>query len=240
MYSLFIGYPIGKKIWGDRQIKEPVKEIAKHNDKVEPKKAVAISIIFVLMIFFYIVQKIPFTDIVVKPYVTSTLAALACIITGCISQKKAVLGLNWDIVGRLAACLGLAAVLKSAGGIDILAGWFMKLTGVNMSPFAIFAILVLFAQVTSLFISNSTAISIALLVVMAIAPEMNLNVPAFAMGIVFGASMGASCPLSGSTWGISMAAGYQFRDYFKYGITVDALGYIVILIMIPLIMGLTV
>ena len=240
LYSLFIGYPLGKKIWGSRQVTEQTKAVAKHNDNVEPKKAVAIGIIFFLMVFFYIVQKVPFTDITVKPHVTSTFAALACIITGCISQKKAVLGLNWDIVGRLAACLGLATVLKSAGGIDILANWFMQLAGTRMSPFAIFAVLVLFAQITSLFISNSTAISIAVLVVMAVAPEMNLNVPAFTMGIIFGSSMGASCPLSGSTWGISMAAGYEFRDYFKYGIAVDLLGYIAVLVMIPATMGLTV
>ena len=100
--------------------------------------------------------------------------------------------------------------------------------------------LVLFAQVTSLFISNSTAISIALLVVMAIAPQMGLNVPAYAMGIVFGASMGCSCPLSGSTWGISMAAGYQFKDYFRYGIWVDLMGFAMVIVMIPLLMGLTV
>mgnify|MGYP002516978578 FL=1 len=240
LYSLFIGYPLGKKIWGNRNTEALTKDIKEHKDQVEPKKAVAIAIIFTLMVFFYIVQKVPFTDIVVKPHVTAVLSALACIITGCISQKKAVLGINWDIVGRLAACLGLATVLKYAGGIDIIAGWFMKLAGANITPFALFAILGLFAQVTSLFISNSTAISIALLVVMSIAPTMGLNVTAFAMGIVFGASMGASCPLSGSTWGISMTAGYQFRDYFKYGIAVDALGYLTVLIMVPLVMGLTV
>ncbi len=240
LYCLIIGYPLGQKIWGARQPVSPTKEVDAHNDKVEPKKAVAIGIIFSFMVFFYIVQKIPFTDIEVKPHITSTFAALACIITGCISQKEAVIKLNWDIVGRLAACLGLATVLKSSGGIDILANWFMKLAGVNMSPFMIFAVLVLFSQITSLFISNSTAISIALLVVMSIAPKMGLNVPAFAMGIVFGASMGATCPLSGSTWGISMAAGYKFKDYFKYGVMADLLGYILVLITVPMIMGLTV
>ena len=75
---------------------------------------------------------------------------------------------------------------------------------------------------------------------MAIANEMSLNVPAFAMGIIFGASMGCCCPLSGSTWGISMAAGYKFKDYFRYGVWIDALGYIATIIMIPLIMNLTV
>lgn len=239
LYCLFIGYPLGKKIWGKRDQSEMTKKITERTEEPKKSKMVAICIIFALMVFFYIVQKIPFTDIEVKPHITSTLAALACIITGCISQKKAVMNLNWNIIGRLAACLGLATVLKEAGGIDIISEWFMGLTGADVSPFVIFAILVLFAQVTSLFISNSTAISIALLVVMSIAPEMNLNVPAYAMGIIFGSSMGCSCPLSGSTWGISMAAGYKFRDYFKYGVLIDILGYIATIVSVPLIMGLT-
>jgi di/tricarboxylate transporter len=116
----------------------------------------------------------------------------------------------------------------------------MLTAGTHMSPYAIFIVLVLFAQIVSLFISNSTAISVALLVVMAIAPTMSLNVPAYAMGIILGASMGCSCPLSGSSWGISMAAGYKFKDYFKYGILIDALGFIAVVVSVPLIMGLTI
>ena len=240
LYSLFIGYPLGKRIWGNREQSELSDDTRfEHNDHPKKSKVVAITVIFVLMVFFYIVQKVPFTDIELKPHVTSTFAALLCIITGCISQNKAAKNLNWNIIGRLAACLGLAKVLQEAGGIDLIADGFMKLVGLNASPFVIFAILVLFAQITSLFISNSTAISVALLVVMAIAPGMNLNVPAYAMGIVFGASMGCSCPLSGSTWGISMAAGYKFNDYFKYGVWIDLIGYIATIISVPLIMGLT-
>lgn len=239
LYCLYIGYPLGKKIWGNRKPEETEMQIAEVNTEIKKSKAISISVIFVLMVFFYIFKKIPFTDITVDPVVTAVCAALACIITGCISQKKAAMNVNWNIVGRLAACLGLAKVLESAGGIDIVADWFMKVIGNRLSPFAIFAILVLFAQVFSLFISNSTAISVTLLIVMAIAAPMNLNVPAYAMGIVFGSSMGASCPLSGSTWGISMAAGYKFKDYYKYGALIDLFGYIATIVSVPLLMGLT-
>lgn len=240
-YCLFIGYPLGKKIWGNRNSTAEINiDDNKASKQLDKRKCISIAIIFVVMIFFYIYQKIPFTDIVIEPHITAVLSALACIITGCISQKKAVMNVNWNIVGRLAACLGLAKVLQTAGGIDLIADWFMSVIGGNLSPFAIFAVLVLFAQIFSLFISNSTAISVTLLIVMAIAETMSLNVPAFALGIVFGASMGASCPLSGSTWGISMAAGYEFKDYFKYGVFIDALGYIATITFIPLIMGLTV
>lgn len=239
LYSLFVGYPLGKRIWGDREDGEYSGKLKEHNTEVKTSKLVSMCVIFALTVFFYIVQKIPFTDIEVKPHITSTFGALACIATGCISQKKAVTELNWDIVGRLAACLGLAKVLESAGGIKLISEGFMHLVGNDMAPFAIFAILVLFSWAVSLVISNSTAISIALLVVISIAPQLGLNVPAYAMGIVFASSMGCTCPLSGSTWGISMAAGYRFKDYLKYGIAVDLLGVAAVLIAVPAIMGLT-
>ena len=73
---------------------------------------------------------------------------------------------------------------------------------------------------------------------MAVAPSLSLNVPAYAMGIVLAASMGASCPLSGSTWGMSMSVGYRFRDYFKYGALIDLLAYLIILVTVPCFMGL--
>lgn len=239
-YILLIGYPLGKRIWGSR-----VRTSDDHSAAVERKdmslpKGIAISIIFVVMVLLYITRRIPFTSVSVPPYLTAILAALACIITGCISQKKAIASVNWNIVGRLAACLGLAKALSHAGGIDLVADGFMRIAGAWMSPTLLFVLLTFLAMVLSLFVSNSTAISVAVLVVISIAPQMHLNVPAFAMGITLSASMGASCPLSGSTWGISMSAGYEFRDYFKYGVLLDLLCYAVIAVSVPLTMGLTV
>lgn len=239
-YVLLIGYPLGKKIWGDRETESDYANTIIEDATVDKHKAISICVIFVLMVVLYITQRIPLTNVSVPPHLTSTLAALACIITGCISQKKAIESVNWNIVGRLAACLGLAKALKAAGGIDLVSNWFMNLVGANLSPLALFILMVFLAQALSLVISNSTAISITLLVIISVAPTLALNVPAFAMGIVLAASMGASCPLSGSTWGISMAAGYKFRDYFKYGILIDLLAFITIVIMVPAMMGLTV
>lgn len=238
-YCLTIGYPLGKRIWGNRAIESDYKQSQVKEIKLNKRKVIAISIIFAGMVCLYITQKIPFTDIEVQPQITSTLAALACIITGCISQKKAIEQVNWNIVGRLAGCLGLAKALSEAGGITLLSKWFMNITQTGFSPLLLFIALVLIAQITSLFISNSTAISITLLIVLSIAPSLNLNARAYAMGITLAASMGACSPLSGSTWGISMSAGYQFRDYFKYGIMIDALACLAILVSVPLLMGLT-
>lgn len=243
-YCLFIGYPLGKKVWGDRQVDEEKlnDELNKRSENIEFKldKSIILAIIFVFTIFMYIYQKIPFTNIKVVPAITAVCAALACIVTGCVSQKRIVTKINWDIIGRLGGCLGLAAALSACGGVAILSDLFSKIHGGNINPYLLFIIMVFLAQFTSLFISNSTAISITLIVVMSMATTYNLNAPAYAMGIALGASLGASCPLSGSTWGISMAGGYKFSDYFKYGVLADVLGFICVIVFVPLIMGLTI
>ena len=157
--------------------------------------------------------------------ITSTSAALLCIITGCISQKKAIFSVDWNIVGRLAASLGLAKALESAGGTALITEIFKCVVGENISPLLLFCIVVFLVQMTSNFMSNSTAILIVLPIIIAIAPEMGLNTYAYALGITIGAGIPLSCPLASSTLGMSMSAGYKFNDYFKYSIIFELISY---------------
>ena len=230
LYCLFIGRKRGEKIWGNRPDEE-YELIPNETDYSKPKMIV-ISLIFAATVVLYITEWLPLA-------ITSTSAALLCIITGCITQKKAIASVNWNIVGRLAGCLGLAQALEAAGGTEIIANAFTDLVGGKLSPFLLFALLVLLVQVVSEFMSNSTAILIVLPIVIAIAPRLGLNSYSFALGITLAAGISLSCPLASSTLGISMSCGYRFNDYFKYNIFMDIIAYIVIIIMVPLIYGLT-
>ena len=231
LYCLFIGRKRGEKIWGNRPDEEY--ELIPNESNYSRVKMIIIALIFAATVVFYITEWLPLA-------ITSTSAALLCIITGCITQKKAIASVNWNIVGRLAGCLGLAQALEAAGGTEIIANTFTNLVGGRLSPFLLFALLVLLVQVVSEFMSNSTAILIVLPIVIAIAPRLGLNAYSFALGITLAAGVSLSCPLASSTLGISMTCGYRFNDYFKYNIFMDIIAYIVIIIMVPLIYGLTV
>lgn len=232
LYCLFIGRKRGEKIWGGRQ--DDIEYELKPNEANYNKpKMLIMAVIFVVNVVLYITEWIPLA-------ITSTIAALLCIITGCITQKKAITSVNWNIVGRLAGCLGLAKALEDAGGTEIIANTFTNLAGTRLSPFMLFAILVLLVLVVSEFISNSTAILIVLPIVLAIAPNLGLNSYSFALGITFASGVALSCPLASSTLGMSMTVGYKFNDYFKYSIFFDIISYVTILIMVPLVYGLTI
>ncbi len=233
LYCLFVGRKIGEKIWGNRPDDDSEYQAASENIQYKHSKMIIVAVIFIATVIFYITEWLPLA-------ITSTAAALLCIITGCISQKKAILSVNWNIVGRLAGCLGLAKALEFSGGTALIAKWFGKLVGDSISPFLLFCILVFLVQFTSEFISNSTAILIVLPIVLAIAPTMGLNTYTFALGITIASGVALSSPLASSTLGMSMSVGYRFNDYFKYSIFFDIIAYITIIVMVPLIYGLTV
>lgn len=231
LYCLFIGYKRGEKIWGNDESGDSDYQFPAPAEAKSRTKMIIMAVIFVATVVLYITEWLPLA-------ITSTTAALLCIITGCITQKKSIVSVNWNIVGRLAGCLGLAKALEAAGGTKLIADFFSWLVGDSISPYLLFCILILLVQITSQFISNSTAILIVLPIVLAIAPELGLNTYAFTLGVTIASGMALSCPLASSTLGMSMSVGYKFNDYFKYSIFFDILAYITIIITVPLIYGL--
>lgn len=232
VYCLFIGRKRGEKIWGDRE--DDFKRFAdkSESNNYAVKKMIIMACIFAAMVLFYITEWVPLA-------ITSTSAALLAIITGCISQKKAVASVNWNVVGRLGACLGIAKALTASGGSALVAEYFQKIVGDNISPYLLFCILILMVQITGELITDSTAIVMVLPIVISIAPVLGLNTYAYALGITLAVAVGYSTPLGSSTLGMAMSAGYKFRDFFKYSIWFDILAYLMIIITVPLIYGLT-
>lgn len=232
VYSLTVGRRLANKIWGGRE-DEGDFAVTTGDGEHKKSKIIIVAVIFLATVVLYITEWLPLA-------VTSTVAALLCIITGCISQKKAISSVNWNIVGRLAGCLGIAKALEAAGGTKLIAEGFSRLVGDSVSPYMLFCLLALLVLVTSEFISNSTAILIVLPIVIAIAPDLGLNAYTFALGITLASGVALSCPLASSTLGMSMSVGYRFNDYFKYSIFFDTLTYIVIITLVPLFYSLTV
>mgnify|MGYP003318723504 FL=1 len=229
IYCLTIGRILAKKIWGNRPEEEY--EAVKDDNNYPKWKMITMGIIFVATVVFYITEWIPLA-------ITSTAAALLCIILGLIKQKKAITSVNWDIVGRLAGCLGIGKALEVSGGTALIADGFAKIVGTDINPFLLFCLLVLLVQVVSMFISNSTAILIVLPILIAIAPGMGLNTYAYALGITLASGVALSCPLASSTLGMSMVAGYKFNDYIKHNLFLDIIAYGLIILLVPLIYGL--
>jgi di/tricarboxylate transporter len=73
LYSLFIGYPLGKRIWGNRDRFEDCEIAAAEDVNIDKRKFYTMIIINILMLISYVVAIVP-------PAVTAVSAALLCII----------------------------------------------------------------------------------------------------------------------------------------------------------------
>ena len=232
VYCVFFGYKRGKKIWGDREDDGSVEMTTVENKQIDKRK-------FYTMIAIMIFMVVGFVTEFISAAMTATVAGVLCIITGCVSQKKAISSINWNVLGRLGGVLGLSKVLTAAGTIDLMSGWVQNVLGTSMSPWVLFAVCVLLAQLLSMVLFNSTAILLVLSFVLTLAEPMGLNPVAFAFGITMGASVVFSSPLAGTSNQMTMAAGYKFKDFIRYGLPIDIAGYLALIIFVPMFFPLT-
>ncbi|MCR5041205.1 MAG: anion permease [Clostridia bacterium] len=238
LYVGFIGYPLGKKIWGKRDEYNDI-PVAEGEDVNAPapnqKKMPIMIVIFVLTILGFI-----FSDQLKKLIpncnlgMISLVSAILCVLTGCISHKKAIKSINWNLGIWFCACLGIAAGLDNSGGGELLANWFISLFGENVSPLVLYIALVVLVTVLTQFLSNSTVLAIVLPVVFSVTGRLGFNSYAFAVGLTISGAMAVATPLANSTIAMSMVAKYRFSDFVKYAGPITLMAIIVLSIVVPL------
>ncbi len=237
LYAGFIGYPLGKKIWGNRpeyNATLSVEEDEKLPEK-NPKKMKIMSIIFICTIVLFVCCD--WIKLIIPNFniaIVSILSAVACVLTGCISHKKAMASINWSLAIWFCASLGIAAGLSKSGGGELLANQFIGLFGESIPSFVLFTAFLILVVVLTQFLSNSTVLAIILPIVFSITEGMGYNTYAFAVGLTVAGAMAVATPLANTTIGMSMVANYKFSDYLKYGGPMTLIALAILLILTPL------
>lgn len=235
-YAGFIGYPLGKKIWGGREDYSYVPVDKKADKNVEHKKGkmILMAVIFLMTLVLFVCadtikKSVPAFNI----GTVALISALACVLTGCISHKDAIKSINWNLAIWFCACLGIAAGLNSSGGGELMATWFIGLFGENASPMVLYCAFLVLVTVLTQFLSNSTVLTIVLPVVFSITTKMGYNTYSFAIGLTIAGAMAVATPLANTTIGMSMVAEYKFNDYLKYGGPMTIIAMIILIILVP-------
>ena len=235
-YCGFVGYPLGKKLWGKRPEYDetPASENGEKLPTPNKPKMIIMGIIFVLTVLMFIfcdqIKKvIPNMNIAM----VSIVSCLACILTGCIDHKSAIKSVNWSLAVWFCSSLGMATGLEKSGGGELLANWFIGLFGADASPFVLYAAFLILVVVLTQFLSNSTVLAIILPVVFSITGGLGLNTFSFAVGLTIAGAMAVATPLANTTIGMSMVAKYKFSDYFIYAGPFTLMALAVLLILVP-------
>lgn len=231
LFSLTWGYRHSQRVWGDRPEADMGLVPSQHRSGSQsPQDRRRLGIMFViitLMILSYALALLPTVE-------TAMCAAMLCVLTGCCKVGDIVKKLHWESVVFLATCLGLAEGLTDAGSGDLIGHAVSSALGSVTSPMVIFAVLTLLTLVISQFITNSTALIIVLPVAFSLCGQYGFQYMPFCVGITLAASIACCTPLAAAQITMTQVAGYEFSDYLRYGWFLSLLGYLGILIFVPL------
>lgn len=213
IYTAFIGYPLGKKIWGNREeTKMDIEEDKAHdimNAQYDSKKVTTMMVVFLLMVGGYLWGKYP-------PAIIASTAVVLILVLDLTTFKSLITNIDWNVGLMLGALLGFAAAFEGSGAGVIIANGVMNALGDNASPLVLLMIVTIMTIFLSNFCSNAATVVIFLPMVIPIAQAYGFSVLPFVFGIVFVASYACSTPIAHAQIMMTMVAGYRFSDYFRW------------------------
>lgn len=228
LYVMFVGLPLGKKIFPAGDNGAAVAAGRLPDSTPFSRKKFVISIFVLALVIFLSVSEICSVGCSVL------IGALVCLVSGAVKQKEALANVDWSTVIWFACCMGLAKALSVSGANTLIANTLMSFIGSDVNPYFLLAFVILVTMVLSNFIANVTTAVIMLPIVMPLVDQFGYNPMAFAVGIVFGATIAIATPLANGFLGMTQSYGYKFKDYVLYGLPLMAVEYIAAVALIPL------
>jgi di/tricarboxylate transporter len=199
----------------------------------EKKAPLAILGIMVFMISgllsgLEVIPKIPIVEV-------ALVAAFFVLVTGCLDPSEAYQAIEWKVLFLIIGMLGLGQALQFSGLADMLAHKVVNATR-GMDPRVLVALFYLLAAVLTEMVSNNAVA--ALLTPLAIIVSFQLGVDAkpFIAAVMFGSSASFATPIGYQTnTFVYGAGGYHFGDFFKAGLPLAVILWIVASLLIPVI-----
>lgn len=171
---------------------------------------------------------------VVTTTVAALIAAMAVILTGCMTMDEAYDAIDWKSIVLIAGMIPMSTALEKVGLVNIVADGLTNTLGA-FGPYAVMAGLFLLTSVFTQVLSNTATTVILAPLALVTAQTLGIAPQAFLLTIAFSASMAFASPVASPVNTLVMGAGsYRFGDYVKVGIPLIVLTFIASMIVLPL------
>lgn len=165
--------------------------------------------------------------------VAALVAAVAVVLTGCLTMDEAYESVDWKSLILIAGMLPMSTALVKVGLVDQIADVFTQTLGA-LGPMAVIAGLFWLTAVLTQVISNTaTALLIAPLALVT-AQQTGANPQSALLVVAVAASMAFVTPIASPVNTLVMTAGnYRFTDYMRTGLIMLVLSFVVTMLMLP-------
>jgi di/tricarboxylate transporter len=164
--------------------------------------------------------------------------ALVMILTHCLRVDEALRALDAPTLFLLAGTIPLGLAMERTGLAQMIVGGVLTVTG-EASPILFLSLFYLLTSLLTEIISNNAVAVLLTPIALQLAVTLGIDPKPLIMAIAFGASASFMTPMGYQTNAIVMGpGGYTFKDYFKFGLPLNLIMWIIATIFIPLLWGL--
>lgn len=165
--------------------------------------------------------------------IIALLAAVALILTGCISMDEAYHAVDWKSVVLIAGMLPISTAMSQVGLVDVLTTGLVTGLGGYGLPVVLVGVFTVTALLTQVISNTATAVLVAPLA-LATAQSLGAQPQAFLMAVAVAASCAFATPVASPTNTMVMGAGnYKFADYLKVGSVTLVIALVVAVLVLP-------
>ena len=166
---------------------------------------------------------------------SALLAGILMVITGCLTMDEAYQSIEWKAVFLVAGTLPLGIAMEKTGTAQYLAGFLVDTLG-GLNPLALLAGFYIMTNLLTQFMSNAASTMLIAPIAIGAAQQIGSEPYALLMTVAVAASAGFLTPVAHQSNVLVMGpGGYRFGDYFKSGLPLDLMTFVVTLLIVPLI-----
>lgn len=161
-------------------------------------------------------------------------AALAMILSGCVTIDEAYDAVDWKSIVLIAGMLPMSIALEKVGLVGLVATGLIDLVG-NLGSLAVLGGLFVLTSAFTQVLSNTATTVLVAPIALAAARQLDVQPYAFLMAVAIAASMAFASPVASPVNTLVMSAGnYRFRDYLQVGAPLLLIALIVSVVFLPL------
>ena len=228
VYMMFIGKHMLPKIElsADQEIEQEIEATT-----ANPTKQIISGVILAIVIVVMALDLKGFTL-----EMAAITGAIVCVLTGCLTEKQAYASIDWVTIFLFAGMMPVSTAMDKTGAGKLIAEWVVGGMGGTPSPLFVTAILFILSCGLTQFMSNTASAALLCPIGVSIAKQLGASPHAVLMAIAVAASCAFATPVGTPPNTLVLGPGnYKFMDYVKAGTGLVIVGFIVSLIIIPMV-----